>query len=469
MARRKNSKVVRMKRRNSYLMGVLLCLFGVYLLVLFVQSLTREHVSIYEVNQKQIADNEHLRGIILRNEEVITSKKSGYANYYVGEGARLSATTTVYSIDADGTAVEKASTVDTTNMKLSEEDTRNVRSAISSFRNNFELSDYSSILNFRYNIENTLLELSDVNLAKNLGKIKKASGSSASFELIKAGKTGIISFCSDGLEDLTIDKITPEHFKEMKDEWKQLRTGSSIESGDAVYRLVESERWSVVVALSQEQFAKLANTETVPVKIKKDENVLKATVRTFTSNGNYYANLLFDKYMIHYLNNRYLDIEIQFDSAEGLKIPISSIMKKKCYVIPEEYITEGDGKTTSGKKGVAVITYTKSGEEQLNFVPVEIYWKDEKNNIYIDAALFEQGSTIMNAKDSLSSRMQVTDVKELEGVYNCNQGYCRFQYINKLYENKEYAIVEKGNQYSLSNFDHIVLNPEIIGEDEIIY
>ena len=255
----------------------------------------------------------------------------------------------------------------------------------------------------------------------------------------------------------------------MKDEWKQLRTGSSIDSGDAVYRLVGNERWSIVVSLSQEQFAKLSEIETVPVKIKKDESILKATVRTFTSKGHYYANLLFDKYMIHYLNNRYLDIEIQFDSAEGLKIPVSSIIKKTCYVIPENYITEGDGKTTSGKKGVAVITYSKSGEEQLNFVPAEIYWKDEKNNIYIDAALFERGSTIMNANDSGSSRMQVTEVKELEGVYNCNQGYCRFQYINKLYENKEYAIVENGNRYSLSNFDHIVLNPEIIGEDDIIY
>ena len=59
MARRKNKKVVKMKRRNSYFMGILLGLFAVYLLVLFVQSLTREHVSIYEVNRKQIADNEH--------------------------------------------------------------------------------------------------------------------------------------------------------------------------------------------------------------------------------------------------------------------------------------------------------------------------------------------------------------------------------------------------------------------------
>ncbi len=65
--------------------------------------------------------------------------------------------------------------------------------------------------------------------------------------------------------------------------------------------------------------------------------------------------------------------------------------------------------------------------------------------------------------------MPLTKIKSLEGVYNCNQGYCRFRYINKLYENQEYAIIENGNSYSLSNFDHIVLNPDKIKEDEVIY
>ena len=469
MSRRKNKKVVKMKRRSPWLMGVLLVLLAVYLIVLFVQSFTREHVSIYEVTQKQIADNENLRGIILRNEEIIKAKKSGYVNYYVGEGSRLAATTTVYSIDEDGTAIEQAADVDTSNVTLSEEDTQTIRRDIANFRENFDLSDYSSIINFRYNIENALLELSDVSLAKNLSKLQKQSGKKASFNLIKATKTGIISFCTDGMEDLTIDKLTPDYFQEMTDQWEQIRTGDTITSDHPVYRLVTSEKWSVAVALTAEQFKKLAGIETVPVKIKKDDNLLMAAVQTFSSEGNYYASLQFDKYMIHYLNNRYLDIEIQFNNATGLKIPISSIIQKKCYVIPEEYITEGDGKTTSGKKGVAVITYTEEGDEKLDFVPVEIYWKDEKNRIYIDAALFKKNSTIMYVKDNVRNKMQVKKTAKLEGVYNCNQGYCRFQYINKLYENQEYAIVEKGNNYSLSTFDHIILNPDIINEDDVIY
>jgi hypothetical protein len=469
MSRKKNQKVIKIKPRQSRFLGILFCIFAVYLLVLFIQSLTREHVSIYEVSQKQIADNENLRGIILRDEEVVTAKKSGYVNYYVGEGSRLAATTTVYSIDENGSAAQEAEAVDTADVTLSEDDTRSIRSDIANFRNNFSLSDYSSIVNFRYNVENTLLELSDINLAKNLSKIKKESGDSDSFSLVKAKQTGIISFCSDGLENLQIDEITQDYFKEMTDQWEQLRTGKSVKKGSAVYRVVKSEKWSLIVSLTKEQFQKLSQKEQVTVKIKKDSILLTPTVRTFTSDGNYYANLIFDKYMIHYLNNRYLDIEIQFNNAEGLKIPVASILKKKCYVIPENYITQGDGTSTSNKKGVVALTYTKSGQEQLDFIPVEIYWKDEDGNVYIDANLFDTGTTIINESGGTDKKLSVTQVEELEGVYNCNQGYCVFKYIHKLYENQEYAIIEKGNSYSLSSFDHIILNPDIINENDIIY
>lgn len=463
---RKGKKVVKMKKRNSYALGAFLCLFAVYLLVLFIQSLTREHVSIYEVSQKQIADNENLRGLILREEELINAKSSGYINYYVAEGTKLSATTTVYSTDEDNSTHETASMVDTSDITLSEEDTESIRSDISNFRSHFSLSDYGNILNFRYNIENTLLELSDISLAENLKNIRKENGSSATFQLVKSQKTGIIAFCTDGMENLTLDAITPKHFQEMSDQWKQLRTNDAVKKGDPVYRIVTSEQWSIVVSLNREQYAKLLEKNSVLVRIKKDNISMVPTVRTFTSDGNYYANLIFDKYMIHYLNNRYLDIEIQFNNADGLKIPISSILKRRCYVIPADYLTRGSG--TSSAQGVVKISYDSAGQEQTDFVQTSIYYRDNDNNVYIDAELFPPGTIIQIGTDT-STRLQVTQTSEIDGVYNCNNGYCQFQYINKLYENAEYAIVEKDNVYSLSNYDHIVLNPELLQKNDIIY
>ena len=79
------------------------------------------------------------------------------------------------------------------------------------------------------------------------------------------------------------------------------------------------------------------------------------------------------------------------------------------------------------------------------------------------------GTSILKENDKKGKKLQVTKIAELEGVYNCNLGYCRFRYIHKLYENQEYAIIENGNPYSLATFDHIILNSDVINENDIIY
>lgn len=467
MSPKRNRKVVKMKRRSSRLFGLFLGFIAVAIVVLFIQSFTQEHVSIYEVTQTQIADNENLRGIVLREESLVEAKEDGYVNYYVGEGSKLALSTTVYSSSEDANASTAITNVDTSDVTLSDEDTQNIRNTIAGFREDFDLSKYSSINSFRYNIDNTLLELSDVSLSKSLQKLKKESGEDGAFQLVKAANTGIISFTTDGLEDLSVDTIKKSDFAEMTDSSKQIRTNQLIKAGSPVYRIVTSEKWSIVIPLTKEQYVKIAKKGNISVKIKKDNITMTPVVQEFMSDGKYYANLVFDKYMIRYLNNRYLDVEIEFNNASGLKIPVSSILKKKCYVVPKEYISEGANST---QKGVAQVVYSDSGQTKISFVPTEIYFYDEDDNAYIDANALDAGTTIaLGYSKSAGTTMQLTKVAELEGVYNCNQGYCKFEYIKKLYENQEYAIVEMGNQYSLSNFDHIILNPDMITENDIIY
>ena len=48
--RKKTGNIVSMKRRRSKTLGVILCLFSLYLLVMFIMSMTKDHLSIYEVN-----------------------------------------------------------------------------------------------------------------------------------------------------------------------------------------------------------------------------------------------------------------------------------------------------------------------------------------------------------------------------------------------------------------------------------
>ena len=97
--RKKTGNIVSMKRRRSKTLGVILCLFSLYLLIMFIMSMTKDHLSIYEVNETQIADDETIRGLILRDEVLVNTQKAGYINYYVGEGDRVGLRTNVYSVD----------------------------------------------------------------------------------------------------------------------------------------------------------------------------------------------------------------------------------------------------------------------------------------------------------------------------------------------------------------------------------
>lgn len=172
---KRNKKVVKMKRRQHFLAGSLLLIFAAALLILFIQSVTKEHISIYEVTDTQIADDEVIRGIIIRDESVITTEKDGFVNYYVGEGAKIGANTVVYSIDETGQFAGDISSIESKDITLSGEDTREIRSDIASFRESFDLSEYSNVTNFKYNIDNTLLKMTTVSLLKQLEKVMKKS------------------------------------------------------------------------------------------------------------------------------------------------------------------------------------------------------------------------------------------------------------------------------------------------------
>ena len=122
MGRRgEKQKVVRMKRKHSVRLGILLFLFAVYLLVIFIQTITNEHVSIYEVTENQIADDETIRGVIIRDETLVTTDTAGYVNYYVGDGSKVGARTNVYSLDESGTISEQLAALDNGEITLSEE------------------------------------------------------------------------------------------------------------------------------------------------------------------------------------------------------------------------------------------------------------------------------------------------------------------------------------------------------------
>lgn len=452
--------------------GVIVYLFlFIYLLIIAISFLSHKRLTLYEVVEKKIADDNSCYGIVLREEEVFTSKKAGYISYYVGDGERISKNSTVYSIDETGDIYSKLASSEV-EREISSDDNSKIRNQIKSFQSSFDESNYSVVRDFKYDMENTILGLNYSNISEQVNGILNKTGSSAAFQLVKSEKSGIISYSLDGFENIKEDQVTSETF-EQDYERQQLRTYDVTDSNTSIYKLITDESWSIILNLSQEQYNKLVEKETVQkqdgasvtyvnIRFMKDNLKTKVAFSTYTKGDAFFAKLILNKYLIRYMNDRFLEIELSLNSAEGLKIPVSSILEKEFLKIPKEYFSEGGD---SNEKGIVKELYSENGDVTFQFLPVDIFYEDEKY-VFVDKSVVKMGDWIRNPETQ--KRYQISEAGTLEGVFNVNKGYCVFRRIEKIYENEEYCIVAPDTPYGLSNYDHILLDAATAQENEII-
>jgi CRISPR/Cas system-associated protein endoribonuclease Cas2 len=479
LARKKDTKkVVKMKRKQGKVTGFFLVLFALYIVILGVLSLTGEHISIYEVTEKKIADDNLVRGVIMRNEKLVNCEQTGYINYYAGDGTKVGAKTKIYSIDETGQIYDQLADVQTDEISLTKQNTNDIRSEIASYRESYDMSHFEETYNFKYNLDNTVSQLTNAQLLDNVTKILKDTGQDSSFCFGTAGESGIVSYTSDGLENLDLNDITPQTFDNTTDNLEQLRKTDSVEQGSAVYRLVTNESWSVVFPLTQEQFKNIQKENSVTITLKKIQTKVSPEVTTFTMEGGYYGKIDLKRYMIQYINNRYIDLEIEMSDEGGLKIPQSSLLKKEYYRVDSDYIVSDQ----QGNSGVIVLSYDKDGTPEYTHHSADIVTLGEETDTssqqddsskntsysYIAADELEKGTQIV--KDDLGSDIfELSQTVELDGVYCCNKGYCEFRPVEITYTNDEYCIIRKDTGNGLSVYDHIILDQELIGENDIIH
>lgn len=461
--KRRNRKVAKYRRPIHINVGtIIFVLIFIYVLINVWIYFSKEQLSIYEVVEKNIADNNSVTGIILRDETVVMAQNTGFLNYYKREGERVAKNSLVYTIDGTGNVLKDFNTT-YDEEALNKTDIRNIQSDISDFRKNYSNSNYKEVYNFKYNIENTIFELSNQSVVDNLETYLKETDNKNAFQTVKAEKSGIITYFIDGMEDLKAEEVTAEMIEEKKDDGRTLlRSEDKIEVDTPVYKVVTSENWSIVVNLSEEQYDKLKEETSVKITFLKDKLTTNVAFAAYKQGDHYLAKMDLKKYMVRYINERFINIEISTNSANGLKIPVSSIIKKEFYKIPIDYFTIGGD---SGKKGIVVETMVE-GNSSYNFVATEVYYEDEEFG-YIDKSKIEKGDTIRSADNN--ETYVVTETGELEGVYNVNKGYAEFRRVEKIYENSEYYIVRKDTDKGLNVYDHIVLDGSTAVEQGIIY
>ena len=178
-------------------------------------------------------------------------------------------------------------------------------------------------------------------------------------------------------------------------------------------------------------------------------------------NDAYFLNLSFNKAMIRYANDRFVDIELVMSDDMGLKIPKSAITSKEFFTIPKNFFTLGGDSNNPG----LLIKKTIDGVSTMELITPTLYYETDEF-YYVDNEDISEGDVILMA-DSSATYIVGSDKASLVGVYNINKGYAIFKQINIIYENEEYAIVETKTAYGIALYDHIALDASKVKEHQL--
>ncbi len=479
------------KLRKIFGSNIATVMFGVlflYMIFGVVLYVTSNHIESYQVTSGPLSRNETYTGLALREENIVKADSSGYVNYYAREGNKINANGAVYALSNSKSPEVEA--------KLSPEDLDQIRNDMMSFSKGFSSSKFNNTYSFKYQLKGSILQYSGVTETAKAPLVssdnEEVNGTAEDHTNVvtfgnqtvsKAKTDGIILYSKDGYENTTVEDITEESFDQNAYHETDLKTQNRVSAGDDIYTIITDERWSLLIPLSEKQASKLASRTTIRVKFLKDGMTQSGSISIIETDGKKYGKIDFNKGLIRYASDRFLDIELVTNNITGLKIPLSSIVTKEFYTIPSTFASSND---KSWEEGFFVADKNKDGENITNFVTPTIYARVENTpdmpvgkekkegepvkttyTYYVDKSVFKEGDAIVSPDSH--EKYIIGDSAVLEGVYCINQGYAVFRRIEILDQNEEYAIVSKETSYGLSRYDHIVKNADKVKEEDILY
>ena len=426
-----------------------------YMIITVILFLTRSHVNSFQVISGPLAKNRTYTALAIREETIVTADAGGYITYYARENSKVKKYGAVYSVSPTAQISGES--------ELSDESLHAISQDVRDFSASFDSAAFNETYSLKNRIEGKVLDnslLDTAELAEMKGKNSVTIGSQT---IATSPADGIVSYTLDGYESFDIKNITPDDMD--RNSYKQtfLKTNSPVRTGQQIYKIVNSEKWSLIIQLTARQVIQLADRQTIRVKFLKDGSTQSAAFSIFPGeDGEYYGRLDFSTGLLRFIDSRFIDIELVTNTATGLKVPVTSIVTKSFFVIPKEYASYG-GSTT--ETGFLKVSRADDGSEQVTFVSPTLY-ELKDGRYYVDTSEFSVGDVIV--KDGSSSdRFIVRDTAALEGVYSMNKGYAVFRKVNIIDKNEQFCLVENGTSYGITQFDFIVENSSDVKESEI--
>lgn len=455
-----DAKIVKYPKSKPLNIGIVI--FGiifVYLLATIIMYITAPRISVYEVRQGSILKDNAYTGVALRDETVIYSDATGYANYYVENNCKVRVGTKIYTITDEKLVFEE--NIDTEH-QLTAEENRSVIRKIQAYNNQFQEGTFGDTYQLKTDLQNALNSIASNSKADQLNELL-SSGTYPDLTVRSSAKDGIVVYAVDGMEELTCETISKEQLRKSSYKKTEFASNTKVKAGQPVYKVVTSDNWKLLIPISKDTKEALDNKQSIKVNFKKDNQEIWGTISYVEEGDKPILCLSFDKSMIRYINDRYLDVELILEDETGLKIPKSAETSKDFYVIPKSYVTQGGN---SSNEGVMRQTTNADGEKITEFLQATVYYEEDEF-VYLDPNVFDKGDILL--KPDSNETLHLQEKKSLVGVYCINKGYAVFKQIHVLCESDEYYIIEEGNSFGLSNYDHIALDSKSLKENDVVF
>ena len=459
-------KLNRAARFNSVV--IIFSIILIYVIASIVISISKEPITTYKVGSSNINNNIKCTGIALRNEQEVTSSKSGYLIYFVRDGDKIKKGTPVCTVDETGNviaSIKEAGENDEGNELFSDKDYAYIREVIDSYKASYSDVKFNNLYNFKSEVESKVMELSSQVM---MSKIHAGGTAvSSTLQTIKASESGVVTYYLDGYEKKTPETLSEDDFNTANYKKTSLTSGDILDTGSTVYKLIADENWHIVCEINKDQAAMLEEEESIRFTINGSSNEYKSTF-TLISKGNdmFYLDISLNKYMVDYINERFLNIEIILNKIEGLKVPNSALLEKEVYKIPKDYILEEED---AFSKTVNIIRYdedaTSSDAEEQN-IELIIYKTDE-DFYYVDKDAFKDTDQVYSKDKKKTTPVLSLERDNLTGVFLANAGIADFMEVEIIKSQDEFTIVNNGE--NLKEFDNVVLDASQVDENQTLY
>lgn len=437
---------------------IVFAIIFVYLTITVIVNLMKENISVCRVEEGQIVNSASFTGVCVRDEEVINSSGNGYINFYVGEGDKVANAGNIYLLSPE--APENQAGTSEGGVMASSGNYNEIRDQISVFSKNYSNSSFSQIYSLRYNLQSLSTEMLSAE------KIKEFESHPSSGKVVQTTQSGIVSYSYDGYENLTPESVNKQVLTDSTYEKHQIDPYTYIESGQPAYKIVRNNKWNIVIPLTENQAQALSEVTSVNLTFRKDNIRTVSDFYIHQGSDGSYGVLTLNDYVVRYVSERYVDIEIVFEEASGLKIPTSALVQKDFYQIPIEYLVTDN---RSYESGFYCERTNEKGEVVADFRTSGIYYRDDQY-FYVSMDDFKLGDYIGKVNsDSQDNRFRIGATGQLDGVYNVNKGYAQFEIVEVLHKNSDYCIVKENLDYSVALYDNIALNGSSASENEIVY